>query len=398
MISVDEAERLVLSQTVNYGDEKVPVADAINRVLAEPICADRDYPPGDRSTMDGIAVCWDIYKNGQKEFKITSVQHAGDVPAKRGANDECVQIMTGAILPSRFDTVVPIEDVSIEKRRAVIKTSNVSAGQFVVRRGADQIKGSLIIDKGRIISPDVVAVLASVGKTEVRVRQLPRVAVVTTGDELISPSKKVSKYKTRRSNDVVIKTALAKYRIDADVLHVTDNQAEITANLNKCLSDYDVVLISGGVSKGEFDYVQKVLPQVGIKKIFHGVRQKPGKPFWFGRHQNGTVVFAFPGNPVSTFVCFVRYFMPWLEKSLGLDEPIRYYAVLDKSINSNHQLTFFHPVKLRFEKNGQLHAMPVPNNGSGDFFSLVSADAFAQLDEGQLPASKGATVRVWLYK
>lgn len=398
MISVDEAEKLVLYQARDYGDEVISIDKAFGRVLVESVYADRDYPPGDRSTMDGIAIAWSAYEKGQQKFKIKVVQQAGDTPLRLSGSSECVQIMTGAVLPSRVDTVIPIEDIKITSGQADIKAAKARAGQFVHRRGADRTKGSLIIEKGTLVTPDAIAVLASIGQTQLRVKRLPAIIVVTTGDELVNPDAKVSKYKIRRSNDLMMAAVLTKYGVKTERLHLADDPHVITKSLKKCLNKYDVVLLSGGVSRGEFDYVQTVLPKIGVKNVFHGIRQKPGKPFWFGYHPKGPVVFAFPGNPVSTFVCLLRYFSPWLEKSIGLGGLTQRFAVLDKGVSVNNRLTNYIPVKLEFKKDGVLHASPISSNGSGDFISLVSADAFAQLDEGKSDYKKDTTCRIWLYK
>lgn len=391
MISVDKAEKLVLEQTRDFGIEAVSIEEALGRVLAERVVADRDYPSGNRSTMDGVAIKFNDFLKGRRKFRIVGVQPAGQKPIAISGPGECAQIMTGAILDKSVDTIVKIEDVEIKNGYANIKTNDVSLGQFVHKKGSDKKKKNLVIEPGKILGAKEIAVLASLGYSKVKVRKLPKIIIITTGDELVDVEEKAQDYQTRRSNDRAISSVLAKFSIFAYRIHLPDNKQQIKDYISKSFQDYDVILLSGGVSKGDFDYVQTALEELNVEKIFHGVAQRPGKPFWFGAHGQ-KLIFAFPGNPVSAFLCLHRYFVPWLDKSLESNMNIASIAMLNGKIGTA-ELTQFIPAKL-CEKEAKLFVEPIQNNGSGDFISLVEADAFLEIPAGK-KTREGLIYKIW---
>jgi molybdopterin molybdotransferase len=398
VISVEKAYNLILARIQRYGSEKIDLEESLGRVLANPIYADRDYPPFNRATMDGIAISYDSFSNNQNTYKIKAVLAAGQAPIEIDKPEQCIQIMTGASLPESVDTVVPIEELIIKNKSATIISKSLRKGQFVHLRGSDKHKGDVVVEEGHIITPDIIPVLSSVGSSVVSVSKLPRYFIITTGDDLIDNYMKPSKYQIRRSNDYAIWAILQKFGIQADRVHELDDKKSLKKSIKKYIKEYDVVLISGGVSKGKFDYVQIVLEELLVKKIFHGVTQKPGKPMWFGVHASGTKVFAFPGNPVSTFLCLLRYFEPWLRASLGVGKSTNIFAVLENDIKNNELLTQFVQVKLHTNSEGILFAHPLSHNGSGDFISLVEADAFIELPPGKAEHKKGEVRRAWIFK
>lgn len=398
MITVEKAEELVLKKSKSFGVEKVPLSDSLNRVLAEDIFADRPYPPFNRSTMDGIAIKFEDYKSGTLEFRIISIVAAGQKPSELKSPHECVQIMTGAALPNTCDTVIPIEDVVINNKTTKVVSGSVKKGQYVHLAGSDKKSGDMVLKKGTIIDPTVIPVLASVGKGHVTVSKLPKIAVITTGDELVEIDKKPNPYQIRRSNGYAIESLLSEFKIRIDKYHIVDDKVLIKNKLQKCLINYDMLILSGGVSKGEFDYVYQVLEQLNVKKIFHGIAQKPGKPMWFGINKKGVQFFALPGNPVSTFLCMRRYVIPFIEKSLGIKKSSYITnAILRKDTFSISDLTLFTQATLSTE-NGKLMAEPLPHNGSGDFIGVAGADCFIELPPQKSTHKKGKTYNVWPIK
>lgn len=398
MISVEKAEKLVLAQAKSFGREKIPLSESLGRVLAEDIFADRPYPPFNRATMDGIAISFDAFKNGIKAFQITSTVAAGQKPYELKNTHECVQIMTGAALPNSCDTVIPIEEIKIKKDIATINPISVKKGQFIHPKGVDKKKGEVVLQKGTLINPTVIPVLASVGAAEVTVAGLPKVAVITTGDELVEVDKKPNPYQIRRSNGYAIESLLSEFKIQVDKYHLQDDSELIKRTLQRYFKMYDILILSGGVSKGEFDYVYRVLEELTVKKLFHGIAQKPGKPMWFGKHEKGAVVFALPGNPVSSFLCMRRYVIPFIEKSLRIKKHSYISnAILKKDTFSIPDLTLFTQGILSTE-NGRLFVEPLPHNGSGDFISLVGADCFIELPSQASVHKKGNTYTVWPIK
>ena len=395
MITVEEADKIIQSQAKDFGTESIPFEDALGRVLAEDLFADRDLPPYNRSTLDGIAIKYNSLKKGIRSFHIKATQAAGDVPVEISNADECIEIMTGAALPNSADTVIGYEDVEIKNGIAFIKEKLINSRQGVHEKGKDKLKNELVAEKNRIITPALISMAASVGKSKLLVKKLPKAVVVSSGDELVNVDAMPSPFQIRRSNNYAIAAALKKYNVNADMLHLPDDPEIIKQKIDECLQKYDVIILSGGISMGKFDYIPKALEELSVHKLFHKVKQRPGKPFWFGAHDNGAVVFALPGNPVSTFMCLYRYVFPWLKASLGLILAETRYAILAADFSFKPALQYFLQVKLVFDNEGRLLAKPVEGNGSGDFANLLNADAFMELPLEQNNFTKGEVFRIW---
>lgn len=395
MISVQQAEDIIFSQVRNFGTEEIFYENASGRILAEDILADRDLPPFDRSTVDGIAISFTSYERGIQNFNIKAVQAAGEVPVSIDNENDCIEIMTGASLHSSMDTVIRYEDILINNNVASINI-NIKKGQNIHLKGRDKKAGEILVKANQVITPSILGIAASVGKTFLTVKKLPRVAIISTGDEMIPPENTPTPFQLRRSNGITIKSVLEKYKIDADWLHWNDDLEFIKKELSQCIDNYDILLMSGGVSMGKFDYLPKACEKLGIEKLFHKIKQRPGKPFWFGKSQNEKLVFAFPGNPVSVFMCLHRYFIPWLEKSLEIPENPQ-YAVLQNDINFPFSLQYFAQVKLSMNPSGQLIAESVNTNGSGDFSHLAETDAFIELPLEKNEFKKGEVYKIWKY-
>jgi molybdopterin molybdotransferase len=398
MTTVEQAEKLVLAEAKNFGTEVIPFDRALGRALAEDIKADRDLPPFNRVTMDGIAISYAAIEKGISSFHIKATQAAGDEPVDIQNPDECIEIMTGAALPGSLDTVIPYENIEIKDRKATIITPGIKKGQNLHLRGADKKKGEVVAFSGQMITPAIISVAASVGKAEILVKKLPRVVVVSSGDELVDIDIEPSSTQIRKSNSYTIQTVLSLHNIKADLLHIPDNPEITRQKIAGCLENYDTILMTGGISMGKFDYIPKALDEMGVKTIFHKVSQRPGKPFWFGKHDSGVLVFAFPGNPVATFMCLHRYFLPWLNASQCLAAKPPVYAVLSQDFTFKPELQYFLQVKLRFTEDGKLLATPVEGNGSGDFANLADTDAFMELPLEQVEFKKGEVFPVWLFK
>jgi molybdopterin molybdotransferase len=395
--TVVQAEKIVLSETIDFGTELVSLDAALNRVLAENIIADRDLPPYNRVAMDGIAISYTAFEKGIATFRIAGTQAAGDTPIDISNEDECIEIMTGAALPASTDTIVRYEDIKVENGIVTILIDDIRKGQNIHKKAIDKKQGDVIAAANQIIHPALISIAASVGKTEILVKKLPKVVIITTGNELVNIVDTPSPYEIRKSNNYAIKATLLQYDLNADMLHIADDLAITKQSLRKCLAQYDVIILSGGISAGKFDYVPQVLEELAVKKLFHKVEQRPGKHFWFGKHDACVMVFAFPGNPVSSFMCLHRYFMPWLQKCIGITTTMT-YAILESDINFKPQLQYFLQVKLGFNNSGQIIAMPIEGNGSGDFANLQDADAFMELPAERDNFNKGEVYRIWPYK
>ncbi|MDN3549047.1 molybdopterin molybdotransferase MoeA [Mucilaginibacter aquaedulcis] len=389
MTTVNEAEKLILAQLKDYGTESLPFEQTMGRVLAEAIKADRDLPPFNRVTMDGIAVSYQAITNGINTFKIIATQAAGEAPATISELDECIEIMTGAVLPASVDTVIRYEDVDINNGLASLKITDIKQGQNLHLQGVDKKQGDVLAPAGQMITAAIISVAASVGKAELLVKKMPRVVIISSGDELVPVNQKPALYQIRISNSYTIKAVLQQHALQPDIIHIPDDPDVTRQQIEHCLQNYDVLLLSGGISMGKFDYIPQALEDSAVEKVFHKVAQRPGKPFWFGRHGNGAVVFAFPGNPVATFMCLHKYFLNWLRAVLGLQEQSPLYAVLDKDFQFLPPLQYFLQVKLQSNPLGQLTALPIEGNGSGDFANLADTDAFLELPLERSDFKKG---------
>lgn len=383
MITVAEAKELILQHPGDFGTECIPLAQALGRILKEDIYADRDFPPFNRVAMDGIAINYRFFQYGVRDFKIEGIQAAGAAQQTLENAANCYEVMTGACLPANTDTVIRYEDLDIQTLMASVNLTEIKEGQNVHTQGSDTEKDSLLIAKETRITAAEIGVLATVGKAVVTVAKLPKVLIVSTGDELVNISEQPLPHQIRKSNVHSLAALLEAHRIPVTLIHLNDEKAQITASMKQYLQAYDAILCSGAVSKGKFDYLPEVFDELGVQKLFHRVSQRPGKPFWMGTYKQCRI-FAFPGNPVSTYVNCMMYFTPWYYQTTGISVP-EISAILTEEVHFKPALTYFLQVVTHVE-NGQLFATPVKGNGSGDLASLVQADGFICL-----PKKEGTT-------
>ncbi|MEZ4900726.1 MAG: molybdopterin molybdotransferase MoeA [Spirosomataceae bacterium] len=382
---VTEATRIILENTLDFGIESINFTASLRRVLAQPIVADRDFPPFDRVTMDGIAINQYIYEEGRREYKIESTQTAGEIQQTLQNPNNCIEVMTGASLPHGTDLVVKYEDLEIKDGIAKIMErpwlpSNVHW------RGEDRQEGKTIVETNTLIGPTEIAIMASVGASRPLVKKLPSVVIITSGDELVPIHQSPLPHQIRSSNIHCIAALLQYYQIQADFIHIPDDLSTTQQAIEEALIKYDALILCGGVSQGKKDFIPQALTQTGVNKFFHKLSQQPGKPFWFGRKDN-KVVFALPGNPVSSFVCARRYFIPWLRKSLGLAAMDSVWAALSEDYVYKSPLTYFLQVQL-YQEGAMLMARPIVGHGSGDFANLVDNQGFLELPLGKHTFSK----------
>lgn len=398
MISVEEAIQIIQSKTNDFGTEEISLVDSTGRILREEIYADNDMPPFDRVAMDGIAINYAAYERNIREYKIDGMAAAGD-PRKILSNDTtCFEIMTGSILPQNADTIVPYEWIGIENKLAVIVKEKVIKGQNIHRRGTDRKKGDLLIPAGRKISASEIGVFASIGKQKVIVSKLPKVIIISTGNELIEVDINPLPHQVRMSNVYQLQAALKQLNIEADKKHLQDDYDQIVKELKNHLSTYDVIIISGGISAGKYDYIPSALHALGVQKYFYKVNQKPGKPFWFGTHAEGCTVFGIPGNPVSSFLCYIRYIQPWIESCLKKERSPQVFAKLSENLSVKSGLTLFIPVQLQYNEHAELLALPMKGHGSGDLSNLADADAFIKLPAERNMFLRGEVFPVYQFR
>jgi molybdopterin molybdotransferase len=274
--------------------------------------------------------------------------------------------------------------------------TTITRGKNIHVRASDRPQGAVILEPGAVIGAAEIGVAATVGKTSLKVVKPPSVAIISTGDELVPVDQTPLPHQIRSSNAATLITALSDWHIEPGVYHLIDDLKGTTEKLKELIETFQILILSGGVSKGKFDYVPQALNNIQVTKEFHKIQQRPGKPFWFGTHHSGTLVFAFPGNPVSSFMCFQRYFKPWLHRCLGLPRP-QLYAVLAENIFFEPDLTYFTQVKIRLD-HGMLKAHPVEGHGSGDLANLVDADGFMELPRGRDKFLKGECYTIYPFR
>ncbi len=381
MIPFHEALDRVTEQHIHYGEEEVSLENANQRILAEDIRADRDFPPFNRATKDGIAIAYEAVENGRLAFEIKGVLPAGQPTIPFVDAEACIEIMTGAVVPYETDTVVMYEDLVIEEDIASLKKIP-EKGQNIHLKASDRQKGDVVLKKGQRITPAEMGVLATVGKKKVRVLRMPKIAVISTGNELVEIDQVPKAHQIRRSNTISLSAALEEAGIKPMRLHIADDIDLMRQKLAFLLDEMDVLILSGGVSRGKFDYLPQVFGELGVEKIFHRVAQRPGKPFFFGRsHQRETLVFSFPGNPVSTFLNFHLYFTPWFRNISGFRRE-RIYVKIEETQENHTDLTIFKGAVL-FIKDNCLWASVIESTGSGDLAHLSDITGFVQFDAGR---------------
>jgi len=387
MLSVGAAERLLKHNRVYPATAFLPVDKVRGAILAENIRADRDQPACDNAKMDGFAISFRDWKSGTRIFPVTATQRAGQPPKKIKRKKNAVSIFTGAPLPKGFDCVIPIEEVRIANGKIIIPDRpKISRGQNIRHAASEYKKGQVLLQSGtRLLAPQL-AVAASVGKTRLRIQTCPRIAIIGTGDELVPVSAKPRAFQSRRSNTITIDASLRQHGFNQNkIFQVKDRKTAINRRINTALTQYDVVVISGGVSMGKFDLVPQVLREVGAKIIFHKIRQRPGKPLLFAKTKDGKIIFGLPGNPVSTLVCLYRYVLPFLQPAA----PVKHWVKLASAVPSN-SLTLFLPVKIN--NSGQVKI--VAHKGSGDYFHWSKSDGFVEIPAGK-KIRCGEMVRFW---
>jgi molybdopterin molybdotransferase len=401
MLTPAEAEALILEHIRPLPAEDCPLAQAHGRILRAPIVAERDFPPFDRVTMDGYALRSAAVQAGHRRFRVQGLQAAGMVPLTVDADDSCVEIATGAVQPAGADAIVPYEQVRRDGAFAQLDaTVVVAAGQHLHRRGSDAREGDRLVPVGTRLTGREIAVAASCGCATLTVSQRPSVAVVASGDELVEVNAAVvSPHQIRKSNDYALRAALLETGAASRVerFHLRDLKGELEQQLRRILAEFDVVLLTGGVSKGRFDYVPEVLAGLGVVNVVRGVAQRPGKPLWFGVSSRKTPVFALPGNPVSTYICLHRYVLPALARMAGAPAPKPDYLALGSAATFKSPLAWLLPVVVTAAPDGRRFGEPAPFNTSGDFAGLIGTDGFVELPPGPRDFPAGTVARFYAW-
>jgi molybdopterin molybdotransferase len=394
MASPVEAEAAIRTQATLLPTEIAPLHALPNAILREPVVATRDQPPFDRVTMDGIAIASGEFATGRRQFRIAGTQAAGSQRMVLASPDACFEVMTGAVVPQGCDCVIPVERISVEDNVATVPDDfPIAPGLNIHAQGVDCRAGEILLGAGTRIGAPELAVIASNGLTKATISRRPRIMVISTGNELVEPGAPVSDWQIYRSNVYGVLTALQR-RGYTELAHdhMPDDLDTMRTRLRSHLSTHDVLIMSGGVSMGRFDYVPRALGELGVNVGFHKIEQRPGRPMWFGTGANGRTVFALPGNPVSTLICLARYVFDGLDAAMGATTREVERVPLASQVEVKPALTLFLPVRLNQDAIAGTKAEPRPTKGSGDFTSLIGTDGFVELPAGPQVLPSGTIV------
>lgn len=395
MIDVSQAESLIFVHSPLMGITQSALENTHAEILRQNIIADRDLPPFDRVAMDGIAIRFEAWQNGQRTFKIQSTQRAGEAPHTLQESTACIEIMTGAVLPIGSDCVIKVEDLILEGQLATLSAdARLKPGQNIHRQGSDAKQGQILLSEGSPLGPLQWALAAAVGQTRLDVSQKPKCALISTGDEIVPADQLPLAHQIRGSNAWMMAAALKKSGFDAvSRHHFLDDQNELETGLFNVLNSHDVLILTGGVSMGKYDFIPEILQSLGVREVFYKIEQRPGKPMWFGIGPRGQRVFGLPGNPASASVCLFRYVLPSLFKSIGI-EPVRQVATLAHAIQPLAKFTYFVPVTLT-PSGARILAEQVMTQGSGDFHAIAHSQGFIELPPAQHSWPAGTEVALW---
>jgi molybdopterin molybdotransferase len=409
MINYREAQEIILQQARSFGRETLSLEQAFGRVLTGPIRADRDYPPFPRATMDGYAVRYDDLERGIRRFRVVETIFAGCLPVRSIGAAECYRIMTGAAVPVaggadiliRRENIQESEDFAelLPKLADPLPAGTLPAPpdpsfpwrpyQNIARQGEDIRANAIVIDRPCRCEPAIIGLLATLGHTNVMVERLPRIGLLTTGNEVVPADAPAGGVQIRNSNRWSLAAALKKNGVDlAEAAHAPDDPLLLRTEIERLLS-CDLLIVCGGVSAGDADYVPGALESAGVKKLFHKIAMRPGKPVWVGVAPEGRMVFALPGNPFSCLVNLVLLIQPFLQACYGLPVTPPLGLPMATERKKRSPLDEFFPANLYGSPAG---VSPIPLNGSGDIRLGMEANMLALHPAGAGDLEAGALV------
>jgi len=398
MISVAEAIQIVKEQTRRLATEKVAIHESLDRVLAEDIVADTDLPPFNRSQMDGYAVRAEDTNDAPVRLRIVGESAAGKGWHHQLKAGEAVRIMTGAPVPEGADAVQQVELAHELKDNTVVELlESVALAKSIVERGSEITRGETILRPGVVINPAMQAVLASFGYATVEVSRKPRVAVMATGSELVAVDQAPGQDQIRDSNNYSIAAYAQRAGAVVERLPLTgDITADLATAFDNAAKSCDVLVTSGGVSMGVYDFTKVALNELGAELFFERVALRPGKPTVFARLPNGTLVFGLPGNPVSVSVTFNLFARTSLLAMQGANEPklTAENAVLAKPVKGSLDRESYLPAQLTTNDDGELVAFPLKWGGSSDFIAFARATTLVIIPAGVKTMNSNEIVKV----
>ena len=381
---------------LKIGSEIVSIKDALNRISSKEVIAKSDYPADDNTAFDGFAVNSKETKNTFQKFKILKTIAAGDNPYIKKVNKlSCIEVMTGAIIKKPFDTIIPIEDIeffpSKKKAKYIIINKKIKKSEFIRPKGSDYKKGNKIIRKGELINPAHILSLKTLGIDKVLVKKKVNIVFYPSGNEL-SDKKNIPSWKIRNSNTIYLNSLIKSLPVNFTIQKILrdKDQKLFKEQISKQLkSKTDILITSGAVSKGKFDFIPSVINQFKLKNHFKGVAIRPGKPVMFAKFNNNKCFFGLPGNPISSVACFRFFVIPLLFKSLGLKVEKPIFAKLKNKFSKKKKFTRFVKGKLTFDKNGLVQFEVFEGQESYKIEPFVKSNAWGVFKDGVSVFNKG---------
>ena len=389
MISVAEAKNIVIAHCEILSSIKLPIEDSVGYVLSENIQSEKNIPGFRQSSMDGFAI---KLEDVQKILPIQDALPAGSSKQLSLNKNACIKVFTGGPVPEGADIVIQKEWTRVASNSIQINAGYLELGANIRMQGSDIKKGAIAFKKGTVISAMHIGYLASMGITKLPVIRKPRVGIIITGNELVQPGNELLPGQVYESNSYALKACLQKQQINRiQLYHVKDNLEATQETISKALSENDMLLITGGVSVGDYDFVAGACIQQGVQKLFHGVKQKPGKPLFFGKKAD-VLVFGLPGNPSSVLSCYQQYVFPALNALTGIPMQENSFAKLEIPFEKKPPLTLF--LKGYYD-SGSVQVLPA--QASYQLSAFVTANCWVELDETENYFAKDQMVKIHLF-
>jgi len=391
LISVEEARKIILENTEVPEPIHQTLEDSFYHVLASDIYAPYPIPSFRQSSVDGYALRFEDYQQ-KNEFFVEGESPAGYSKIYTLKPNQALRVFTGGLIPEGADTMVMQEKVGFIGENLIIQDPDLKLGNQVRQIGSEIQEGSLAMKAGKVLGSSSLGYLANIGISELAVYPKPRISILITGNELESPGKKLKPGKVFESNSYSLNSALESFHFPkAQVFYVPDNLDTLSETLENCLWISDIIIFTGGVSVGDYDFTPRALDRLGFKTLFHKVKQRPGKPFLFAK-KGRVLVFGLPGNPGSVLTGFYQYIIPCLEKITGLKNLIpRKKAILNNDFKKIKGLTFF--VRAWFEE-GKVHSLG--GQESYKMGSYSEANCLIEFEEDKEEIIRGEEVNIFL--
>lgn len=388
MITVSEAKKILIANCNKACMVELSLSDSLNLYLAEDIYAPINVPSFNQSAMDGYAF---KFKDVESELNVVDEIAAGDTRELEFGETEAVRIFTGAKVPDSFDTVVMQELTEVKSNKLIVKDKGLKLGGNIRKEGHQIKQGDLALKEGKKIDPATIGFLASLGITKIKVYKKPSVTILVTGDELIKPGNPIKKGQVYESNTFMLKAALEQLNITADVVFLKDNFNDTKLAIKQALSSSDLLILSGGISVGDYDFVKPSLEENGVEELFYKVKQKPGKPLFFGKKE-GKLVFALPGNPAAALNCFYMYVLPAINTALGNPKP--FLAKTELPINQSYKKKSGRAEFLKAYSNREVIEL-LEGQGSDVLLSFSKANCLVYLSDEITEIEQGKIVEVF---